>query len=165
MFSGRVPPHLMRKNLVTGMETPSDEMSVRFSPDGRFIAFASDETGRYEVYVSPFPVTGTKTRISAAGGTLPRWSRDGRELLYLGAELQLVSVPVRTAPTLTVGAPRRLFALKGAFKWDDVKAIDGWADWDVSRDGTRFLAVGPQPANEQPLTAILDWRSMAIRKP
>jgi eukaryotic-like serine/threonine-protein kinase len=212
MFSGRVPPHLMRKNLVTGaeeevikgglftlaedvspdgrilaftqrtargnfdiwtlplngsppsplMETPADETSVRFSPDGRFIAYASDESGRYEVYVSPFPVTATKTRISAAGGTLPRWNRDGRELLYLGADLQLVSIPVRTAPTLTVGAPRRLFAVKSALKWDDMKAINGWSDWDVSRDGTRFLAVVPQPANEQALTAVLDWRT---RKP
>jgi len=114
---------------------------------------------RHEVYVSPFPVTGAKTRISAGGGTLPRWSRDGRELLYLGADLLLVSIPVRTAPTLTVGAPHRLFAVKSALKWDDVKASNGWSDWDVSRDGTRFLAVVPQPANEQPRTAVLDWRS------
>jgi hypothetical protein len=49
--------------------------------------------------------------------------------------------------------------VKSALKWDDVKASNEWSDWDVSRDGTRFLAVVPQPANEQPLTAVLDWRS------
>jgi Tol biopolymer transport system component len=62
------------------IETPFDEYSPRFSPDGRYVAFASDESGRYEVYVAALPYTGGKTRVSAAGGWLPRWSRDGREL-------------------------------------------------------------------------------------
>jgi dipeptidyl aminopeptidase/acylaminoacyl peptidase len=138
------------------LETPFDEMSVRFSPDGRHIAFASDESGRYEIYVAPFPVTGDKIRVSGGGGNLPRWSRDGRELFYLSADLHLVAVPVAASPSLSFGAPQRLFAVSRAMKWDDAKTTDAWPDFDVSADG-RFLAVVPQPANHEPLTAVLNW--------
>ena len=138
------------------LETPFDEMSVRFSRDGRYIAFASDESGRYEIYVAPFP-TGEKVRVSAEGGNVPRWSHDGRELFYISGDLHLVSVPVQTSPTLTFGVPQRLFAVARAQKWDDAKNFDSWPDFDVSLDGTKFLAVIPQPANQEPLTAVLNW--------
>jgi dipeptidyl aminopeptidase/acylaminoacyl peptidase len=212
LFSGRVPPHLFRKDLTTGAETevlpgfnlaedispdgrtlaftqrtangnfdvwtlpvdtlrgptpliesPSDEASVRFSSDGRYIAFASDELGRYEVFVMPYPITGGKTRVSTGGGSLPRWSHDGHELFYISADRRLMSVPVRTAPALEIGAPRPLFAIKGGTLWGDPKQTNGWPDFDVSIDGRRFLAIIPQAANEQPLTAVLDWRS-ALQK-
>jgi serine/threonine protein kinase len=146
------------------LETAFDEMSVRFSPDGRHIAFASDESGRYEIYVAPFPMTAGKTRVSAGGGNLPRWSRDGRELFYVSGDLHLVAVPVRTAPLLTFGAPQRLFAVQRATKWDDAKTFDAWPDFDVSLDGTKFLAVVPQPANHESLTAVLNWQLDASKR-
>ena len=111
------------------------------------------------MYASPFPVTGGKIRVSTTGGTLPRWSRDGRELFYLTTDLHLVTVPVRLAPSLTVGTPTPLFTVRSASKWDDPRFVDGWSDFDVSPDGKRFLAAVARPANEEPLTAVLDWRS------
>ena len=143
------------------LETPFDEMAVRFAPDGRHLAFASDESGRYEIYVAPFPLTGEKIRVSAGGGNLPRWSRDGRELFYVSADLHLVSVPVRATPSLSFGGPQPLFPVSRAMKWDDAKSTDAWPDFDVSADG-RFLAIVPQPANHLSLTAVLNWpREMA----
>jgi len=139
------------------LETPYDEASVRFSPDGRYIAFASDELGRYEVYVSPYPPTAAGIRVSTGGGWLPRWSRDGHELFYIAGDHRLVAVPVRTGPTLVVGDPQPLFAIKSATLWSDPKPNSGWPDFDVAPDGRRFLAIVPQPANEQPLTAVLNW--------
>ena len=139
-------------------------MSVRFSPDGRHVAFASDESGRYEVYVAPFPMTAGKTRVSAGGANLPRWSRDGRELFYVSGDLHLVAVPVRTTPSLAFGAPQPLFAVQRATKWDDAKTFDAWSDFDVSPDGTKFLAVVPQPANHEPLTAVLNWQLDASKR-
>jgi len=76
----------------------------------------------------------------------------------LSADLHLVALPVRTTPSLTFGKPTPLCAVKSASKWDDAKPVDGWPDFDVSLDRTRFLAVVPQPANEQPPTAVLNWR-------
>jgi Tol biopolymer transport system component len=139
------------------LESPSDEASVRFSRDGRYIAFSSDELGRYEVFVMPYPLTGSKTRVSTDGGSLPRWSRDGRELFYISGDRHLMSVPIRTAPALEVGSPQSLFAIAGSALWGDPKPSNGWPDYDLSIDGRRFLAVVPQAANEQPLTAVLNW--------
>ena len=141
------------------IETPFDEGrgSVRFSPDGRFIAYASDESGRSEVYIAPFPPTGAKTRVSTGGGALPRWRRDGQELFYISADRHLSSVQVRTTPSLLLGASQTLFAVEGGRVWTDPTGNSAWTDFDVSLDGRRFLAVIPQAANEQPLTVVLNW--------
>jgi dipeptidyl aminopeptidase/acylaminoacyl peptidase len=145
-------------------ETPFDEYSPRFSPDGRYMAFASDESGRYEVYVAALPYTGGKTRVSAAGGWLPRWSRDGRELFYLSGDLHLMAMPVRLAPSIVLGAPQPLFAVKRATEWVDAKPNVGWPDFEVSPDGTKFLAIVPGPANQQPLTAVINFLEQAVTR-
>ena len=151
---------------LSGPATPSalfgsrfSESDPRFSPDGRAIAFVSDESGRLEVYVAPFPSTGGKTLVSTgiAGGDLmggARWSHDGRELFYVSADRRLMAVPVRTTPMIEVGSPSPLFALQGR----------AWSDFAVTADGKRFLAVVPQAfAGEQPLTVILNWTAEVRR--
>ena len=137
--------------------TSFNESDAQVSPDGRWVAYTSDESGKNRVYVRPFPGPGGKTPISIQGGEEPRWSRDGRELFYLSTDRHVLSVPVQTTPTLTFGRPVSLFVVKRAVKWDDAKTSSGWNDFDVSLDGQRFLAVVPQPANEQPLTAVVNW--------
>jgi Tol biopolymer transport system component len=120
---------------------------VRFSPDGRFLSFISDESGRAEAYVMPFPGPGERTRVSTGGARLVRWSRDGRELFYLSDSGLLMSVPVRTSPLLTIGAPRELFRLSSK----------AWSSFDPSPDGKKFLAVVPDVfGDEQPLTVVVN---------
>ena len=130
------------------LTTPFDEIDLRLSPDGRFAAFVSNEPGRAEVYVAPFPNLGQRTRVTQDGARTPRWSRDGRELFYLTADRRLVAVPVRPGASLELGAPRTLFALQGKY---------AWATYDVAPDG-RFLAIVPEAlASEQPLTVVVNW--------
>ncbi len=137
-----------------------NETDPRFSPDGRSMSFASNESGRAEVYVAPVPPTGGKTLVSAGistgidheGGA--RWSRDGRELFYVSSDRRLMAVSVRTMPMIEVGTPVPLFTFQGR----------AWLDFAVSTDGKRFLAVVPQAfAGEQPLTVILNWTAEVRR--
>ena len=145
------------------IQSPFDKSSIRFSRDGRYIAFASDESGRKEVYVAPFPAVAGKMRVSPMGGSLPRWSRDGRELVYISADQHLVAVPIRTAPTLVVGAPQSLFVVNGGRVWGDPHGNAAWTDYDIAPDGKRFLAIIPEAANRQPLTAIVNWPAELAR--
>jgi eukaryotic-like serine/threonine-protein kinase len=137
------------------IQTAFSEAQARLSPDGRVFAFASNESGRNEIYVSSYPPHGLKTPASTGGGTVPRWSRDGRELFFLSSDRRLMAVPVRTSPTLAVGAPVALFQLPG-------RRI--WKDYDVAPDGTRFLAVVTDVlGDEQPMTVVLNAFSDAGR--
>jgi Tol biopolymer transport system component len=138
----------------TVLQSPFYEGQARFSPNGRFLAFVSSESGRNEVYVTSFPRAGSSTRVSTGGANSPKWGRDGREIFYLSANRELVAVPVRTAPALELGTPVTLFTLIGP----------AWNSFDVSADGKRFLAVVPEVvANEQPLTVVLDWTAEIVR--
>jgi Tol biopolymer transport system component len=129
--------------------TRFDERDLRFSPDGRAVVFLSDESGQSEVYAAPFPAMVPAVRVSTGGGRQPQWSGTGRELFYIGSERQLVSVPVRTQPSLEVGTPGPLFVLPER---------PPWGDFAVSPDGTRFLSVVHDVrGSEQPLTVVLDW--------
>lgn len=131
------------------LQSPFNKDQVRFSPDGRFIAFISDESGKSDVYVTTFPVPGERIRISTGGARLVRWSREG-DLLFLSSDLRMTSVPVRTSPSLQLGAPTTLFVLKG----------DPWRSFDVSPDGKRFLAIVPEVVADQlPLSVVVNWTS------
>jgi dipeptidyl aminopeptidase/acylaminoacyl peptidase len=124
---------------------------ARFSPDGLFLAFVSGESGQPEAYVMPFPGPGEKTRVSTQGASAVRWSPDGRELLYLARDLRLMSVSVRTFPELQLGMPRFLFQFKGR---------SSWLGFEVSADGSRFLAIVPESiADERPLNVVVNWPS------
>jgi eukaryotic-like serine/threonine-protein kinase len=108
------------------------ERQPSLSPDGRWLAYISDETGRYEVYVRPFPDTRvTKRQVSLNGGFAPRWSRDGRELFFVDETVTLFAVPISPGPVFTPGSPQRLF---NAFAFN----AQG-ASYDVHPDGKRFL--------------------------
>jgi serine/threonine-protein kinase len=113
--------------------TRFNERGAAFSPDGRWLAFVTDESGRDEVYVQPFPGPGAKLPISTSGGLQPMWSRDGQELYYREGDA-LMAVPVQLTP-LRAGAARRLFDLPAATYGLDMN----FADYDVAPDG-RFLA-------------------------
>jgi hypothetical protein len=131
------------------LRSSSGKKEVRFSPDGRFLSFDSDESGRSEVYVMPYPGPGERRRVSLDGALMPRWSRDGRELLYVSTDRHVVSVPVQTSPLLVLGAPRELFGLPGKHSW---------SGFVMSPDGKRFLAIVPEAVSgEQPLTVVTNW--------
>ena len=130
-------------------QTPFSETDGRFSPDGRWLAFASDETGRDEIYVQPFPGPGPKVQISVGGGFRAHWSQGGREILYQSSDNQLMAVAVReTGSRVEADTPRPLLSLAG---------ITGW---EASPDGQRFLVSKAMSAG-LPITIVLNWKPPA----
>ncbi len=132
------------------LRTEFNESQGQFSPDGRWMAYSSNESGRVEVYVQAFPASGGKWQISTAGGSYPRWRRDGKELFYRAADRKLMAVEVQTASTLQAGQPRALFELRVS----EVPVIP----YTVSADGQRFLVDTPtEESNAAPITVVLNW--------
>ena len=115
--------------------TPFNELAAKFSPDGRYVAYVSDESGEWEVYVRPFPQGGSRSTVSSNGGTQPRWSRDGKELFYVEGNT-LVAVSVSSGPTFSVGSARRLFEHPGL---RDRPGMFSYPSYDVSADGRQFV--------------------------
>jgi len=133
---------------VAFLRAPFHKRAARFSPDGRYLAMISAESGRQEVYVTPYPGPGERIRVSTGGARSLRWRRDG-ELLFLSGDNRVMTVPIRTTPSLRIGAPAELFPLKEK---------SAWLDFDVSPDGKRFLAIVPEVvADELPLNVIVNW--------
>ena len=129
------------------LATSFTERSPMFSPDGRWLAYVSNESGRFEVYVQAYPGPGGKWPISIEGGNEPLWSRDGRELFYREGNKMMV-VAVRTAPTFTADKPRLLF--------EGLYVTDSSANYDVSLDGQRFLMIKEEGQGSQ-INVILNW--------
>ena len=134
------------------VRTPFTEEHPRLSADGRWLAYTSNEPGRVEVFVQPFPGPGGRSQISTDGGTEPVWSRDGRELFYLNGD-KMMAVEITTAPTFRAGTPRLLFEGRYLF------SPNGVAAYDVSADSRRFLRVQPMhpdpPANQ--INVVVNW--------
>jgi eukaryotic-like serine/threonine-protein kinase len=127
--------------------------SARFSPDGRWIAYASYESGRSEVYVLPFGGGAGKWQISNAGGTQPVWHRGGKELFYWSAENTLVSVPITLkAGIVEVGAAHTLFRLSYP-----VGTVGLSSPYDVTADGQRFIVVVTTERAARPITLVTNW--------
>ena len=124
--------------------------TAQFSPDGRWVAYMSEETGRPDVYVAAFPQPGGRWQVSQTGGTEPRWNRNGRELFFIDLQNNLVSVDVEaSAAGFQPGAARKLFQFHGA---------GGLWRYDVSPDGERFLVTDPLDEDlASPVTLITDW--------
>jgi Tol biopolymer transport system component len=141
------------------LETPFDKFQGQFSPDGRWMAYVSDESGRWEIYLQPIPATGGKWLVSNTGGTQPRWRRDGKELFYLSSELKITSVEVNLGKTPELSAPRALFPAR------IVQNGIGTDEFVVSPDGQRFLATAATTSTAaQPLTVVLNWQEEAKKK-
>ncbi|HSS43833.1 MAG TPA: hypothetical protein VLO07_00715, partial [Thermoanaerobaculia bacterium] len=140
--------------LLTGVFDPVPPPLAQFSPDGRWIAFSSAESGRSEVYVTPFPGPGERVRVSTSGGRRPRWRRDGRELFYVSGDNDMIAAPIRLASEAQVGAPQRLFRIDPA----------GWRDYDVTGNGERFLVIVNVPVQDAEAIAVtLNWPSLLKR--
>jgi eukaryotic-like serine/threonine-protein kinase len=134
------------------LKTGSSEGSPEFSRDGKWLAYNSNETGRPEIYVQPFPGPGGKSTISTDGGVEPVWSRDGRELFYRNGD-KLMAVAISTTPVFSAGVPRLLF--EGRYE----PTGTGTGGYDVSVDGRRFLMIQPtepeQPATQ--VSVVINW--------
>ncbi len=130
-------------------QTPFDEKGARFSPDGRWIAYYSNESGGREVYLRPVSEAADQVRISSGGGTMPRWRRDGRELYYLASDSAIMRVPIsNSGGRPQPGAAEAMFRVEGVVR-----------DFDAAPDGQRFLldVADPDPA---PLTLLSNWPSL-----
>jgi eukaryotic-like serine/threonine-protein kinase len=124
----------------------------RFSPDGHWVAYQSNESGRNEIYLQPFPGPGGRIPVSTGGGIQARWGRRSGELFYLAPDRRLTAVPVRIAPNgpAALGAPKPLFQMSTI-------VVAQFGQYAVSGDGQRFL-VNNQSADPPTITMILNWK-------
>lgn len=145
LAEGRTPTPLLA--------TRAAERRPRIAPNGRLVAYMSDETGRSEIYVQTFPPPGRKWPVTSSGGSIPVWSRDGSELYYISPDRQLMAVAVAGGDVFEAGAARPLFTLPGAEDW-----------YDVGPDG-RFLIAVPStgPARDVPISLMLNWTSVLTK--
>ena len=138
------------------LETTFNETNAQFSPDGQWIAYQSDESGRVEIYVQPFRGSGRKVRVSVSGGVQARWRRDGKELFYLGSDNRLMAVPIHLGTrgaNVDVGTPAPLFPTRLAGE----PRNDSARHYMVSSDGQRFL-LDTLTEVSIPITVVLDWK-------
>lgn len=135
--------------------TPADETMPRFSPDGRWVTYVSNESGAPEVFVRPFPGPGGRTQISAGGGTEPVWSPDGRRLFYLNGN-DLMAATLSVSSGVTVSARERVLTA-------DVAPGGIHANYDVAKDGRHFLMVR-NAGGSTDLTIVLNWLESARKR-
>jgi serine/threonine-protein kinase len=131
------------------IDTPAFDGGAQFSPDGHWMAYASDESGQMQVYVRPFPGPDRRWQVSAQGGTQPMWSRTGKEIFYRVGNKMMV-VDVSTARDLTLSPPRQLFEQRYVFQNVSL------ANYDISPDGQRFLMVKDEAGSGR-LNVVLNW--------
>jgi hypothetical protein len=128
------------------------EQEGRLSPDGRFLAYVSTESGREEVYVQPYPDRSDKWQVSTSGGNDPVWSAAGTELYYLSPNFQMMAVPVTTKPAFDPGTPAVLFSTAVLFPGA------GRTHYAVTGDGKTFIVYRPASARSVPTTAVVvNW--------
>jgi Tol biopolymer transport system component len=139
------------------LATDFDEGRGQFSPDGRWVAYESNESGCYEIYVRGFPQTAGKWKVAVAGGEQPRWRRDGREIYYVAPGNKLMAVEVKpSGAALEVGSSKELFAMK--------VAVSPGYEYDVTSDGKRFLVNSRIEGAVTPITVVLNW-PRKLKKP
>jgi eukaryotic-like serine/threonine-protein kinase len=135
------------------LNSKANESNGQISPDGKWVAYASDETGVWEIYVTSFPGTAGKWQVSRGGGTEPRWSGDGKEIFYIGSSGTLMTVPVNSENVFATGTPTPLFQIHGRAP---ISSTDIFT-YDVTKDGKRFLVNHyVKPEHVPPLTILLN---------
>jgi eukaryotic-like serine/threonine-protein kinase len=140
--------------------TVAEESNARLSPDGRWIAYNSNESGGFEVYVQPFPPTGVKWQVSKGGGQQAQWRHDGAELFYITPDRKLIAIVVKTGSDFVLGEARVLMDTR----------ITGWdrsnygIDYAAAADGQRFLINTASDA-ALPITLVLNWRTAPSKRP
>jgi len=144
------------KHIPTLADTPFTELEGQFSPEGRWVAYQSNESsGRFEMYVQPFPGPGGKWQVSTAGGTSPRWRADGKELFFIAPNAKLTSAPVQiSASTFEAGSPIALFRthiVTGGLATQQ-------SQYAVSRDGQFLINSRVDEFTPTPITLILNWK-------
>ena len=137
------------------LKTPAIEPSAKFSPDGKWIAYQSNGTGRSEIFLQAFapgaPASGGKWQLSTNGGASPLWRRDGRELYYISLDDKLMAVPMTLGAEEKSATPKELFALSDS----RANAINGYAR---TGDGKRFLLMtSAEDTTLTPFTVVLNW--------
>ena len=156
---GRLSRSIGLLDLATGddrllVDTPGNELFSVISPDGRRLAYASDETGQWEVYVASFPKAGERWRVSASGGHQPRWNPDGSELFYIAPDRRMMSLRVRSGSGFEWDAPRPLFQTEIV----DLGPFRGCWGYAVAPDGQRFLILTRRPQGPSPAVAVVNWK-------
>lgn len=138
------------------VQTPFRELNARFSREAnpRWVAYMSNKSGQFEVYIDSFPEPGHEIRVSSAGGSYPEWNDTGDELFYVSPDYSLMSVRVKaTASSLEPSVPRALFRLPAA--------VSTWSPYEVGPGGQRFLVRAvPEQQGSQPLTVIVNWPAL-----
>jgi Tol biopolymer transport system component len=145
-------PQFGDRKPVPYVQTEASEHSAKISPSGQWLAYVSDETRRDEVYVQSFPVPGGKLAVSTNGGSFPVWSRDGRQLYFIGVDQKMMTTDVKTStqngkPTFEASVPKPLFNARAN------------APFDVSQDGRFLMAVPVEQSAALPFTVVLNWQA------
>ena len=138
------------------IQTPVGDAEPELSPDGRWLAYASTETGRYDVFVQPFPATGARWQISSGGGQQPKWRADGRELFFVTNDRKFYAVAVRVSDGIEFSSPHYLFEMPS-------NTIGVRNSYVPSRDGQRFLINKVLDTTVPPIYVDLDWAKTVKR--
>ncbi len=146
------------------LKTPFEERNGQFSADGKWIAYQSNESGRFEIYVQPFPGPGRKFQISTNGGAQPRWNKDSKEIFYVSLDSKMMAAPVKLSAdgqSLETGTPAVLFPVRIA--GGPTPGINK-QQYAVSSDGQRFLVnLAADEAVASPITLIYNWKPQAAK--
>lgn len=136
-----------------------DEFDARFSPDGRYMAYVSNESGREEVYVQTFPDRSEKWQVSTRGGYDPRWSANGHQMYYLSTDQQMMSVPIRLSPAFDPGTPAALFTAR-VFLPGNARI-----HYAVTADDQTFFLFSPADSRSVPTTTVaVNWMAEMSRR-
>src|SRR5437870_6806636 len=146
------------------LKTPFEEGDGQFSPDGKWIGYQSNESGRFEIYVQPFPGPGEKFQVSNNGGAQPRWNKNGKEIFYVSLDSKMMATPVKLSPdgqSMETGTPAALFPVRIA--GGPVSGVNK-QQYAVSSDGQRFLVnLAVDEGAASPITLIYNWKPKAAK--
>jgi len=133
------------------LQSKASERWGRLSPDGKWLAYSSDESSRVEVYVTTFPNPGGKWQVYTDGGDVPAWGRDGKNLFFLGPDRKMMAVDVKAGERFESGAPKPLF---------DTHIVSGpQVRFDVGLDGRFIVPVQTEQTAGTPLTVVINWNA------